>query len=828
LLGQGPNYRDMIPNFFKSSWRSLTKDRQFTLLNVIGLATGLACTLLIYLWVSDERSVDRFNEKDSRIYEAMRNSPNGDGTISTWNVSPGLMAASMAKDFPEVAYAVASRNEGTGIVSYIDSTVAGAGSSGKFERARMQLVGEDFFRVFSYPILEGDKRNPLSDPSDAMISDKLALQLFNTTRGVVGRRIDWGGAGPQGSYTVAGVFQAPPANATDQFDLLLPYALYVKKEAEDVANWGSNGVVTYLLLKEGTDVRQFNAKIKDYASSRAKWEGDLFLQKYSDRYLYNRYENGVQVGGRIAYVRLFSIIAIFILIIACINFMNLSTARASGRMKEVGVRKVIGAGRASLVLQFMGESVLMAFLSLLLALLLVSLFLPVFRGITGKELHLVADTRLILTAGCLTLVTGLIAGSYPALYLSGFRPVAVLKGNQGYRWLRTRKERGTKLRRSSSSSSLGETLVRKGLVVFQFTVSVSLIITVLIVYRQMNLIQTTNLGYNRDHVLHFSTEGKRPGGEDAFLTEVRSIPGVVGASSMDGDMTGSYSQGGSGIDWKGKYPNQDVEFEGLDMDYGMIEMLGMQMKEGRPFSGAFGSDTSAVIFNEAAIAAMGLKDPVGQYVTVWRHKMQIIGVVRDFHFESMYKKIPPFFFRCTHHDNGYVYVKLKAGRERETIARLETAYKKFHEGLAFEYRFLDDDYQALYESEQRVSVLSRYFAGIAILISCLGLFGLAAFTAQKRRKEIGIRKVVGASAPDVVVLLSKDFLRLVLLAILIAFPVAGWSMHQWLKGFAYRVAIDPLVFVLAGVSILFIALITISFQAVKAALANPIESLRSE
>jgi len=420
--------------------------------------------------------------------------------------------SSMKKDFPEVEYAVASRNEGTGIVSYGDSTVSRAGSSGKHARARMQLVSEDFFRVFSYRVLEGDKHNAFSNPSGAMISDKLALQLFNTTKGVIGRRIEWGGEGPKGSYTVAGVFEAPPANATDQFDLLLPYLLYMTKEAEDVANWGSNGVVTYLLLKEGTGLRQFNAKIKDYASSRVKWEGDLFLQKYSDRYLYNRYENGIQVGGRIEYVRLFSIIAIFILIIACINFMNLSTARASGRMKEVGVRKVIGARRVSLVLQFMGESLLMAFLSLLLAMLLVSLFLPVFRGITGKELHLVVDSRLLLTAGCLTLVTGLIAGSYPALYLSGFRPVAVLKGK--------------------ISSSVGETLVRKGLVVFQFTVSVSLIITVLIVYRQMNLIQTTNLGYNRDQVLHFSTEGKLPGREDAFLADIRNIPGVVGGDEL--------------------------------------------------------------------------------------------------------------------------------------------------------------------------------------------------------------------------------------------------------------------------------------------------------
>jgi putative ABC transport system permease protein len=364
--------------------------------------------------------------------------------------------------------------------------------------------------------------------------------------------------------------------------------------------------------------------------------------------------------------------------------------------------------------------------------------------------------------------------------------------------------------------------------VFQFTVSVVLIITVLIVYRQMDLIQTTNLGYNRDHILHFSTEGKQSGGEDAFLAAVRNIPGVISASSMSGDMTGHYSQGGGNISWSGKYPNEDVEFEGLDMDYGMIEMLGMQMKEGRPFSRDFGSDTASVVFNEAAIAAMRLKDPVGQFVTVWRHKMRIIGVVRDFHYESMYKKITPFFFRFTQKDNGYVYVKLKAGRERESMASLEAVYKQFHQGLPFEYRFLDDDYQALYESEQRVSVLSRYFAGIAILISCLGLFGLAAFTAQKRKKEIGIRKVVGASAPDVVVLLSKDLLLLVLVAMLIAFPVAAWAMHQWLKGFAYRVEMGSMVFVIAGVSIIVITLATISFQAIRAAMANPIDSLRAE
>ena len=798
----------MLINSFRTSWRSLTKDRQFTMLNLLGLSTGLACSLLIYLWVSDERSVDRFNKNDSRLYEVMRNTPNGDGTISTWQVCPAAMASSMVKEMPEVEYAVATRSGGTGIVSYTDVPGSASGASGKHTRARMQLVGKDFFKLFSYRLLEGDRSAGLADPSGAMISDKLALQLFNTTRDVIGKRIEWGGEGYNGSHTVSGVFEAPPSNATEQFDLLLPYTLYEKKEPEDMANWGSNGVLTYLLLKDRTNIRAFNAKIRDFASSKVKWEGDLFVQKFSDRYLYNQYENGVQAGGRIGYLRLFSIIAVFILLIACINFMNLSTARASGRMKEVGIRKVIGASRSSLILQYTAESVMMAFLSLLLAGVLVYLFLPLFREITGKELLFAVNSRVVLTACCLTLFTGLIAGSYPALYLSAFRPVAVLKGKV--------------------LSYASETWIRKGLVVFQFTVSVILIITVLIVYRQMNLIQTTNLGYNKDHVLHFTSEGKQEAGEEPFLTEVRNIPGVLSASSMDGDMTGSYSQGGGMIDWKGKSPNVHIEFEGLDMDYGMIGMLGMRMKEGRPFSNTFGlADTASVIFNEAAVAAMGLKDPVGQYVTVWRHKMKIIGVVGDFHFESMYKPITPFFFRCTQ-NNSNIYVKIQAGMEQATMARLEKAYKKFHQGLVFEYRFLDDDYQALYVAEQRVAILSRYFAGIAIIISCLGLFGLTAFTAQKRQKEIGIRKVIGASVPDMVVLLSKDFLRLVVVAMLIAFPLAGWSMHQWLKGFAYRIEIGYLVFVIAAVSILLVTLVTISFQAIKAALANPIESLKTE
>jgi len=798
----------MFKNYFKIALRNLLRDRQFTFLNLMGLAIGLACAFLIYLWVSDERSVDKFNEKDNRLFVMMKNSPNSDGTIYTHEHTQGLLAQSMANELPEVEYAVAVRQADIGVVTAADKHI----------KATPRFVGKDFFNIFSYRIIEGNKNSPLSDKYGVLLSDKLSLKLFNTTKGVIGKTIAWEGNSEFNAvYKVAGVFEAPPSNATDQFDFLFPMDVFLTKEAEDVAFWGSNSMSTYIVLKKGIDANQFNKKIKDFTKEKikklykdkdgVKWEGDLFIQHYSERYLYNRFENGVQSGGRIEYVQLFSIIAIFILIIACINFMNLSTAKASRRIKEVGIRKVVGARRGTLVLQYMGESVLMAFLSLVIAIVLVAAFLPAFKEITGKNIVLNFNTGFVLTLLSTTLFTGIISGSYPALYLSGFKPVLVLKGKLNI--------------------STGESWIRKGLVVFQFSISVILIISVMVVYQQMKLIQTKNLGYSRDNIIHFSNEGKLRTDLEPFLAEIKNIPGIVNASSMDGNMTGNYSQGGSWINWEGKNPHEGLEFEGLDMDYGMMELLGLQMKEGRMFSTKFGSDSSSVIFNESAIVAMKLKNPVGKIVDVWGKNKKIIGVVKDFHFESLYKKVSPFFFRC-YQNNGNVFVKIKAGKERETLARLENFYKQFNQGLPFEYKFLDDDYQALYSSEQRVSVLSRYFAGIAIIISCLGLFGLAAFTAQKRQKEIGIRKVVGASVSNVVMLLSKDFLKLVLIAVLIAFPLSWWVMHRWLESFAYRVPISAIIFIIAGGSIILITLLTISFQSIKAALANPVKSLKTE
>lgn len=802
----------MIDNFFKSIGRRLMRDRQSTLLNLIGLASGLACVFLIYLWVSDERSVDKFNEKDSRLYLVLKNSPNGDGSVTTWEVTQGMLAQTMAAAFPEVEDAVAVRVEDVpGVVSYGDKKI----------KATSQFVDKDFFRMFSYRLLAGNKAEPLASPSRVLISDRLAKTLFNTTDNVVGKTISWDPNGEfKGTYVISGVYEAPPANATDQFDLLFPYTLYATKEGGEggeLSNWGSNGTHTYLLLKKGTDVEQFNRKIKNFTAKKIqslyhekemrKWEGTIFLQRYSDRYLYNHFENGHQAGGRIEYVKLFSVIALFILVIACINFMNLSTARATTRMKEVGIRKVIGANRWMLVGQYMGESVLMAILSMAIALLLVRLLLPAFNQLTGKQVGLSFTPGFIVALTGITLVTGILAGSYPAWYLSGFKPVLVLKGKL--------------------SNTAGESWVRQGLVVFQFTISVVLIVSVLVVYKQMDFIQTRNLGYNKDNILHFANEGNLVHQLPAFLAEAKKIPGVVDASSMDGNMTGSYSQGG-GLGWPGKMPGEGVEFEDLDVDYGMMQMLGLQIKEGRAFSPQFPSDTNAIIFNETAIAAMKLKNPIGQIVDTWRGKKKvIIGVVKDFQFHSLYSKITPFCFRCQP-DNGSIYIKIRAGTERETMAKLDGLYQQFNKGLPFEYAFLDEDYQALYASEKRVSVLSRYFAGIAILISCLGLYGLAAFTAQKRRKEMGIRKVVGAGTPAIALLLSKEFFGLVSLALLIGFPLAGWMMHRWLESFAYRVHLDIAIFAVAALAVILVTLLTVSWHSIRAATANPVKVLRSE
>ena len=801
----------MLRNYLKMAWRNLLKAPQFTVLNLFGLSIGLASSLLIYFWVYYQWNIDKFHKNNKQLFEVMANVPMGDVT-QTMEYTPGILAQALVKEMPEVedaAVTVSDFAKTKGIVSFNDSHLKGT----------QLFASRNFFNVFSFTLIQGDPNKVLSGRSGVLLSDELALKLFHTTSNIIGKTVEWKPANDNlgktgGLYAITGIFKAPPSNSSLQFDILMSFDLFYEKNTEMIENWGNNNVDTYVVLKKGTDVTQFNNKLRDFARAKLKGTIDakylsliptLFVQRYADRYLFNRYENGVQVGGRIEYVRLFSIIALFILSIACINFMNLSTAKASSRLKDVGIRKVVGARRSALVTQYMIEALLLTFLSLFVALLLVWLVFPSFKEIAGRDLTITIDSNVILSVLCITIFTGLLAGSYPAFYLSGFKPIAILKGKL--------------------ISSLTPLWLRKGLVIFQFTLSAIFIISVWVIYKQMQLIETKNLGYVRNNVITFKKDGALNQDLPAFLEELKKMPGVTKVAISNNDLTGHYSSTPD-LSWPGKKPDQSTQFANFAVGYDWIELLGIKIISGRSFSRTFGTDSKKLILNKAAVDAMELKDPVGKTVRLWRTDYQILGVVDNFQFESLHEKVKPCFLYLS--SGGNVWARIVAGQEKEAISNIEQLYHQYNPGLPFDFRFLDQDYQALYDSEERISSLSRYFAGIAIAISCLGLFGLAAFTAQKRQKEIGIRKVVGATVTDVAVMLSKDFLKLVLIAVILAFPLSWWIMSKWLDSFAYRTNLNVEVFLLSGASTMLIALLAVSFQTVKASFANPVKSLKSE
>ena len=790
----------MFRHTFLLIYRNFRRFRSTFFINLIGLSSGLACALLIFLWVNDELSVDTFHEKDARLYQIMEEQDQADG-INTQENTPGLLAESLAEDMPEVEYATAVAPAvwfGDFALSIKDATMKAPG----------HFAGKDFFTIFSYNILQGEESQVLADKNAIVISETLAQRLFGTTEDVVGKTLDWHILQFTQTAVISGIFADVPANSTSQFDFVLSFEAF-KEFYPQVVSWGNNGPNTFLVLQEGTDVAAFDEKIERYLDGKYDEEDyrTLFTRPYSAGYLYGTYENGVQAGGRIEYVRLFSIIALFILLIACINFMNLSTAKASRRVKEVGIKKAVGASRSTLITQYLSESFLVSFLSLLTAIVLVGLLLPQFNSITGKQLSLELTVPLVVSFLGITLLTGLIAGSYPALYLSGFNPVTVLKGKL--------------------NSSVGELWARKGLVVFQFMLSIILIVSVWVVYRQIEFVQSRNLGYDKDNLISFPIEGKVAENPETFLAEVKRIPGVARASSMQQNVVGNPSST-VGLRWQGSNPDEVVEFQNFSVGYDMIETLGLEMVDGRSLSPEFGSDSSAIIFNETAIELMGLTDPVGTTVNLWGEDRPIIGVVKDFHFESLHKAVKPIFIKLEADVVMTVMARLEAGKEQETLAQLQNFYQTFNPGYSFDYQFVDADYQALYAAEQRVSTLSKYFAGLAILISCLGLFGLAAFTAERRLKEIGIRKILGASDFGIVRLLSGDFTKMVLVAIFIALPISYFIAQQWLEDFAFSIELQWWYFAGAGLLALLIAWFTVGLQTVKAARVNPAECLQDE
>ncbi|MEO0554565.1 MAG: ABC transporter permease [Bacteroidota bacterium] len=796
----GQNSTAMYQHNFKIAYRNFFKYKSTFLINLIGLSTGLACALLIFLWVQDERSVDKFHENDDRLYQVMVNFDVGED-VETLDWTPMPLGGKLRNEMPEVEYVTAS---------YPPSNYTFPGILNKEDgklKTKAKYVNKEFFSIFTHPLVAGDQSTVLADQNSCVISEDLAIQLHGSAAGALGKVLDYEFGSYTGEYTITGVFETMPADASLQFDVAFSFDLHVAKNP-DLMRWDYNDPCLYLTLKEGANANAFERKIAGLIKENNPGSsGELFLRKYSSQYLYGNFENGVQAGGRISYVILFSVIGLFLLVIACINFMNLSTARASRRIKEIGVKKSIGARRSDLALQYLMEAVIMSFLSMALALFIIALIIPEFNYITGKQLALELKPEWLLSLAGIALFTGLLAGSYPALYLSGLSPINILKGG--------------------IIKSVSALWIRKGLVVFQFVISLMLILMVFTVARQVDFIQSKNLGYDRENVIYFNERYTDYQAFTAMKTYLEGLTGVSGVSAIRGDLTSGDRNNTPQLAWEGQVEENKVNFDDVVVTHDFFETMGIKVLEGRGFTDNLEQEQLNIVFNEAAIAVMGLEDPIGQTIDMWGHQWNIIGVVQDFHLESLYTDIKPAFFRSNNYSMNAV-VKIETGKTLEVLQAVEAYHKEHNDGLPLDYQFMDDAYNQLYASEQRVSTLSKYFAVVAILISCLGLFGLAAFTAEIRLKEIGIRKILGSANSQIVMLLSKEYTKMVLIANVIGLPIGYYLISMWLDNFAFKIDLSWWFFISSGVLTLLVAWFTVGFQTFKAARVNVLETLRSE
>ncbi|MBS1596933.1 MAG: ABC transporter permease [Bacteroidetes bacterium] len=789
----------MLRNYFLIAIRNLKKNKVFSFINILGLALGMTCSLLIFLWVQDEKSVNAFHANGNRLYSVYERQYY-DKQVQASHTTPGLMADEMKRILPQVEYAC----------QFAWSTTNTFQVGEKIQKEEGNHASADFFKIFSYPLVQGNVATALNSPVSIAISRKMANDFFGSAQNAIGKTIRYEN---KKDFTVSAVFENLSQHASEKFDFLINWQYFID-DLDWLKNWGNNGPNTFLVLKKGTDPIAFEKKIVHFLDNYNKDQSagfhiELGIQRFDDMYLHSNFKNGKLSGGRIEYVRLFSVVAIFILLIACINFMNLTTARSMKRAKEIGIRKVVGAVRTSLIRQFIGEAILLAFLGVLFALVLTWLLLPSFNELTRKEISFpFSSFNFWLGIVALTLLTGFISGSYPAIFLSSFNPIKVLKGT---------------LRFSSKAA-----LFRKGLVVFQFVLSIVLIVGTIVITKQVNYIQTKNLGYDRENLLYIPMEGELINSYDVFKAQALKMPGVKSVTSLSQSPT-SINNGTSGLDWDGKDPNVVTSFTWIQTNYDLIKTMNLKLVDGRDFSESFATDSSAYIINEEALKTLQYKNPIGRRLKFWGKDGTIIGVLKDFHIRSLHEPINPVVIRLGDKNSfGSILVRTEAGKTKQAIASLEALSKQLNPKFPFTYQFADEEFQKLYRSEQVITKLSGYFSFLAIFISCLGLLGLAIFTAEQRTKEIGIRKVLGASTSSLFTLLSKEFLQFVLIAIFIATPIAWWMMHAWLQDYSYRIDISWWIFILAGSMAILIALATISFQAIKAALANPVKSLRTE
>ncbi|WP_439474769.1 ABC transporter permease [Algoriphagus formosus] len=786
----------MLPHQIKLSLRSFLKHKHIFAINLSGLAIGLTTVILIMLWVQDELAVNRQHAQIDRVYTVLTNHDNANGLV-TIPFTPARMAEAMKEEFAQVEKASA-------ISPFIEGMT--------FEQGEVVLeaagffVDQDYLEIFDVPFLVGNQEKALTGINSVILSESLAAKLFGSPQLALGKSLHWQVFDFENEVEVTGVYKDPSNLETRQPEYLLAFPFFLQMLG-DGAHWDNFNSGADILLKAGADPELFNEQIIDFIKKKeAESNVSVMIQNYGDTYLYGTYEQGKVVGGKISYVRLFSAIAVFILLIACINFMNLATAKSMSRMKEIGVKKSMGASTSSLFGQFMTESLLLTFLALVLAVLGAYLLQPFFNQLTSKSLNLQFDLDFILLLGGVWIITGLMAGAYPAIYLSRFKPVQVLK--------------------TQVKGSFGELLARKGLVVFQFSISLLLIIGILVVSKQLSFIQNQNLGYNQAHLLEINSSGINPENLPSFLEQTKSLPGVENASSLSHPLVGLGSST-IGLTWEGKDSNDQIKFENITVNMGLIETMGFEMLAGRAFSPEFGEERKKIILNETAVKTIGFQEPVGQIVNLWGEDMEVIGVVRDFHFESLKETVKPAFLKFDPDFAQKIMVRIQPGNQAESIASIEDLFHDFT-GKALTYQFLDEDYQNLYVAEQRTAQLANYFGVTAIFLSCLGLFGLAAFTAEKRRKEIGVRKVLGASTVGILTLVSKDFVSLVLISIILAMPLAWYLADLWLESYAFQTDLSWWIFVGSSLLLVLIALLTVGYQAFQAARNNPVNSLKSE
>ena len=805
----------MFKNYLKVGFRNAIRDKVFTAINLSGLVLGMLCFLFIFLWIQDEKSVDSYHENHSTLYNVyytVTSEGKRDGTYAT----PTNYDTISKRYFPllEGVEQEVSGIERTNfyVTGYelpwgYPETFKVGDKLYKMEGAR---AGRDFFQMFNYPIVAGNAVDPLQEMGTIAISRKMAHMFFNGPEDAVGKTMRYEN---NLDFTVTAVFEDVTPKSSWSFDFLIAWESY----ASGHVLIASHNVQTTVQLSSMADVAQVEQNLDTYLQKHLNPEHPILiqahLQPFGDKYLKGNFENGRPSDGRIAYLQLFGGVAIFILFIACINYMNLSTAKSTKRAKEVGVRKVVGSSRAFLIKQFLAESTLLSFLAILVSILLTGLLLPFFNGLTGKQIALpYFNYGYWLTVLLLVLVTGLIAGSYPALFLSSLKPVKVLRGTLkitgGSKWL------------------------RKGLTTFQFGLCILLLIATIVVSRQTDYLQNSHLGYNRENLIYIRIEGALADAKkyDLFKKEASKLPGIAMVDrssetphSMEFEVTDP-------INWEGKPIGKSVGFMPKSVGFDFIEIMDLKIADGRGFTKTIATDSAeAFMVNQEAVRQMGLKNPLGKWVSAWGKKGRIVGILEDYHTASLHQKIKPVIIDVKEDLNfGVILVRTEPGQTSEALTSLKSVYEKLNPSRPFDYQFADGEYQALYKSERLISKLSNVFCLLAIAISVLGLLGLVMFSAQQRTKEMGVRKVLGASNSTIVQLFSEDILKLVGVSFLITAPLAGLLMQRWLQGFAYQINMSWWIFAIAGLSALLIAFLTVSSQSLKIAYANPAKSLRTE